>query len=127
MKRFLFLGGLMGALGVAAGAFGAHVLKSRLEPALLAAFHTAARYHLVHALALLLVALLIERSPRRSLSFAGWSFFAGIVLFSGSLYLMAVTSVRALGAITPLGGLAFIAGWIAVAMSARSSNKIASR
>lgn len=106
--------GVAGALGVALGAFGAHGLEGRIDdPHLLEVWETAARYHLVHALALAAVAA-HPRAPAR----AGWAFVLGIVLFSGSLYLMTLTGARWLGAITPLGGLSFIAGWLLLASSA---------
>jgi uncharacterized membrane protein YgdD (TMEM256/DUF423 family) len=104
------LAALNGFIAVAAGAFGAHGLKKRLEPDLLAVFETGARYQMYHALALFAVAWLIARgaTPAR---LAGWLFVAGIVLFSGSLYALALSGVRSLGAVTPLGGLCFLAGW----------------
>jgi uncharacterized membrane protein YgdD (TMEM256/DUF423 family) len=119
MERMFFgLGALSGALAVALGAFAAHGLRSRISAEALAAFETGARYHMYHALALLAVAWAVTRWPSAWASAAGWFFVAGTVLFSGSLYLLAVTGVRALGAITPLGGLAFILGWLALAWSA---------
>lgn len=105
------LAGVMGALGVGLGAFGAHGLRSVVtDPHLLEVWETGARYHLVHALALGLVAA-HPRPPRA----AAAAFFLGIVLFSGSLYTMAITGIRALGAVTPLGGVSFIAGWLVLA------------
>src|SRR5262249_53161176 len=116
MERvFLGLGAISAALAVAMGAFAAHGLRSRLAAEALATFETGARYHMYHALALLAVGWAAGRWPSAWVSAAGWLFVAGTVLFSGSLYLLAVTGVRALGAITPLGGLAFIAGWLALA------------
>jgi uncharacterized membrane protein YgdD (TMEM256/DUF423 family) len=106
--------GIAGAIGVALGAFGAHGLKGRIaDPHLLEVWETGARYHLIHALALCAVAA-HPRQPRE----AGIAFVAGILLFSGSLYLMTLTGVRALGAVTPLGGLCFIAGWAILAWRA---------
>lgn len=123
-RRFLMLGALSAGCAVAAGAFGAHALRARLEPRLLEVFETAARYQMYHALAMIAVALIINAVPRtaRSATIAGWCFVGGTVLFSGSLYAMALTGVRGLGAITPLGGVAFIAGWVvfAVGMTKRS-------
>ena len=113
---FLRLAALFGGTGVALGAFAAHGLRGRLTPERLATFETGARYQLLHALALLAVAALLARLDARApaapwLARAAWSWCAGIVLFSGSLYLLALTGVRWLGAITPLGGVGFIAGW----------------
>ena len=116
MARLFFgLGAVSGALAVALGAFAAHGLRSRISADALAAFETGARYQMYHALALLAVAWALGRWPSAWTSAAGWLFVAGTILFSGSLYLLAVTGVRALGAITPLGGLAFILGWLALA------------
>jgi len=103
---------------VGAGAFGAHGLKRMLSPDLLAVWQTGVLYHLVHALGLLAVALLGARFGSALLSAAGMVMFAGIVLFSGSLYLLAVTGTRWLGAITPLGGVAFLVAWALVAWAA---------
>ena len=103
---------LSGGLGVALGAFGAHGLRARLAPDALATFETGVRYQMYHALALLAVAFVITRWAGSTLPpLAGWLFVAGTVLFSGSLYLLALTGVRWLGAVTPFGGVAFIAGW----------------
>ena len=106
---WLALGGINAFISVAAGAFGAHGLKQRLSSDLLAAFETGARYQMYHALGLLAVAFAVGQG--RSASTAGWAMLAGIVLFSGSLYALALTGIRPLGAITPLGGLCFLAGW----------------
>jgi uncharacterized membrane protein YgdD (TMEM256/DUF423 family) len=114
---WLATGALLGATAVALGAFGAHGLKARVTADLLVVFETAARYHLVHALAIVAVAWAADRFPGSCAAAAGWLFVAGILLFSGSLYLMVLTGARALGAITPLGGLALIAGWIALALA----------
>jgi uncharacterized membrane protein YgdD (TMEM256/DUF423 family) len=110
-QTFLLMGGIAGALGVALGAFGAHGLRGHLTPEMLAVFETGVRYHLYHTLAILLVAALAGRVEGRWLPAAGWCFAAGIVLFSGSLYALSVTGMSALGAVTPLGGVAFILGW----------------
>ena len=119
MARLFFgLGAVSGALAVALGAFAAHGLRSRISADALATFETGARYQMYHALALLAVAWALGRWPSAWTSAAGWLFVAGTVLFSGSLYLLAVTGVRALGAITPLGGLAFTLGWLALACAA---------
>ena len=116
---FLLIGSLLGFLGVAAGAFGAHGLRSRLSADMLAVFETAVRYQMYHVFALLVVAAAIGRlGDARLLSMAGWFFVAGIFLFSGSLYALALTGVSMLGAITPLGGLAFLIGWACLAIFA---------
>ena len=113
MARILLsCGALLGFLSVAAGAFGAHALKSRLDPDMLAIFETAARYQMYHALALLGVGLLYDRLQSPLLAPAGGSFLAGTVIFSGSLYLLTLTGSRWLGAITPIGGVALLAGWL---------------
>jgi len=117
-RTFLSLGALSAALAVAAGAFGAHALKARLPPDLLAIWNTGAHYHLAHALGLVGVAWAASRFPGAAVAWAGWLLLAGTVLFSGSLYALALTGVRALGAITPLGGVAFIAGWLCLAWAA---------
>ena len=117
-RRFFALGSLSALIGVAAGAFGAHALKARLAPELLIAFETGVRYQLVHSLALLAVAWAVVRWPGRATMFAGVLFLAGIVLFSGSLYALALTGSRALGIVTPFGGAAFIAGWACLAWGA---------
>lgn len=114
---FLLLGALSAAISVAAGAFGAHALRARLEPSQLVTFETAARYQMYHALALLLVAALAERAGPRAET-AGWLFVAGTLFFSGSLYALVLTGTRWLGAITPIGGVCFIAGWVLLAWSA---------
>lgn len=103
---------LAGFLGVALGAFASHALRSRLAPEMLAAFETAVRYQMYHAFALLAVAWAWARWPRRVFTVAGCLFVAGILLFSGSLYLLALTGTRELGMITPVGGLAFLGGWL---------------
>jgi uncharacterized membrane protein YgdD (TMEM256/DUF423 family) len=118
-RLFVMLGAASAFLSVAAGAFGAHALRSRLAPELLAVFETAARYQMYHALALLAVGWVAARWPGPLAQWAGWLFLAGTVLFSGSLYALALSGVRWLGAITPLGGAAFLAGWICLALAAR--------
>ena len=118
-NTFLLIGSLAGFLGVAAGAFGAHGLRSRLSTEMLAVFETAVRYQMYHVFALLLTAAIIGRlGDARLLTVAAWSFIAGIVLFSGSLYALALTGTSSLGAITPFGGLAFLIGWAALAIFA---------
>lgn len=115
---FLALGAIAAFIGVALGAFAAHGLKSRLDPAMLATFEIGVRYHMYHALALLGVAWAATRWPGAWVNAAGWLFVAGIVVFSGTLYALALTGTRWLGAITPLGGLALLAGWICLAWAA---------
>lgn len=117
-RLFVVLGAASAFVGVAAGAFGAHALKASLAPDLLAIFDTGARYQLVHALGLLAVAWASARWPRPPTRWAGWCFVAGTVLFSGSLYVLALTGVRAWGAVTPFGGVAFLAGWALLAWGA---------
>lgn len=112
-RIWLGLGAVNGFIAVAAGAFGAHALKARLPADMLAVFETGARYQMYHALALVLVGAL--GLAGRSLDGAGWAFLAGIVLFSGSLYALALSGVRVLGAVTPFGGLAFLVGWALLA------------
>jgi len=114
-RLFAAAGAVSAAIAVAAGAFGAHALKRRLSPDLLAVFETGARYQMYHALALLAVAWALTRWPTPPVRAAGWLFVAGTVCFSGSLYLLSLTGARWLGAVTPLGGLLFIAGWLALA------------
>ncbi len=114
-RLFVMLGALSGAISVAAGAFGAHALRQKVEPRLLDVFETGARYQMYHALALLAVAWAATRWPIPVVHAAGWLFIAGTVLFSGSLYLLSLTGVRWLGAVTPLGGVLFLAGWLSLA------------
>jgi uncharacterized membrane protein YgdD (TMEM256/DUF423 family) len=116
MSLWLAIAAINGGLAVASGAFAAHGLQGRLDAQALQTFETGARYHMYHALALVLAGVLA--SGLRGAHAAGWLFQAGIVLFSGSLYALALTGTRGLGAITPIGGLAFIAGWLWLAWSA---------
>ena len=106
------IGSFLMLLAVALGAFGAHALRQRVPPELLTVFETGVRYHAYHALALFAVAWLAERTGGELVDWAGWAFTLGVVVFSGSLYLLALTGTRWLGAITPLGGTLFIVGWI---------------
>jgi len=110
-RALVAAGAINAAIAVAAGAFAAHALRGKLEPRALEVFETGARYHMYHALAMVLCGLLAATKP-------GWVFQAGIALFSGSLYALALTDVKVLGAITPLGGLAFLVGWGWLAVSA---------
>ena len=107
----MLIGSVAALIGVGFGAFGAHGLRGRLSPDMLAVFETGVRYQMYHAFALLITALALARFDGWLLRAAGWLFTAGIVLFSGSLYALALSGVTVLGAITPLGGLAFLAGW----------------
>lgn len=123
--RFTLIGAIYGALGVALGAFGAHGLHGRLEPRDLEVFETAVRYQLFHAVALIGVGLLCAqlRTTDRATAvgaadLAGWLLTIGVAIFSGSLYLLVATGVRKLGMVTPLGGLALIAGWVSLAVAA---------
>jgi uncharacterized membrane protein YgdD (TMEM256/DUF423 family) len=115
-RVFVLCGALSAFIAVAAGAFGAHALRARLGPDLLAVFETAARYQMYHALALIAVAWTASRWAAPQIRAAGWLFVAGTILFSGSLYLLALTGVRGLGAVTPFGGLCFLAGWLLLAV-----------
>jgi uncharacterized membrane protein YgdD (TMEM256/DUF423 family) len=118
-RLFFALGALSGAMSVALGAFGAHGLRARLAADLLTTFETGVRYQMYHALALLAVAWAVNRWMGSGLPVAaGWLFVAGTVFFSFSLYLLALTGQRWLGAITPLGGVACVAGWICLALAA---------
>jgi uncharacterized membrane protein YgdD (TMEM256/DUF423 family) len=117
-KTFLLLGAVAAFLAVVLGAFGAHALRARLSPEMLAVFQTGVQYHIYHALALILVSAIMGRMSGWLIQTAGWCFVAGIVLFSGSLYLLAATGVTILGAITPIGGLAFLIGWACLAFAA---------
>jgi uncharacterized membrane protein YgdD (TMEM256/DUF423 family) len=119
MKRsamhLMVIGSVCAFLSVAAGAFGAHALKSVLDPGRLAVYETAARYQMYHALALVLVGWQLHQTPDARLIRVGWLFCLGIILFSGSLYVVAALGVHWAGAITPLGGLAFLSGWALLA------------
>jgi uncharacterized membrane protein YgdD (TMEM256/DUF423 family) len=112
------LGSLSAFLAVLAGAFAAHGLRERLEPSRLEAFETAARYEMYHALGLVAVGLWVRYSPSAFASLAGWAFAVGTVLFSGSLYLLAVNSWHWLGPVTPFGGVCFLLGWLSLALAA---------
>jgi uncharacterized membrane protein YgdD (TMEM256/DUF423 family) len=118
MRTFFVIGAILGAVGVAAGAFGAHGLRASVSPEMLAVFETGVRYHLFHALALLAVAWASTRWASAAIRVAGWLFVVGILVFSGSLYVLTLTGIRAFGAITPFGGVAFIAGWFLLAWGA---------
>ncbi len=116
---FVFLGGVNGFLAVALGAFGAHGLKARVGPEMLEVYQTGVQYHTTHALALIAVGIAAHWAPdSRYLKGAGWLFLVGIILFSGSLYLLSVTGDRWLGTITPVGGGFFLIGWLALSIAA---------
>ncbi len=118
-RTFFIIAGLLGALSVALGAFGAHALEARISADLLQTYETAVRYQFFHVIALFFAAIAIGRYPSNNMgTIAGWLFILGIVLFSGSLYVLIASGQRWLGAVTPLGGVAFIAGWICLALAA---------
>ncbi|MEW6060504.1 MAG: DUF423 domain-containing protein [Bacteroidota bacterium] len=116
-KIFLSTAAVLGFTGVALGAFGAHGLTSVLSPEALSVFDTAVRYHMYHALSLFVVGILLHFNNQRFLLFAGWSFIVGVILFSGSLYVMTIGNIRGVGVITPLGGIGFLAGWLFLLLS----------
>ncbi len=116
-RTFLLLGAVAGFIGVGLGAFGAHGLRTRLSAEMLAVFETGVRYQMYHALAILIVALAAARLDGWLIRTAGWLFTVGIVLFSGSLYALALSGSTILGAVTPIGGLAFLAGWACLAIA----------
>lgn len=121
-RIFIAAAGVFGGLSVVGGAFASHALKDRLTDRALAIFETGARYQMYHALALLLVALLLSRAQESQVFFAvaGWAFIAGNIIFSGSLYTLSLTNIKWLGAITPLGGVSYILGWGCLAVAAWS-------
>ena len=124
MKMFMLAGSISAALAVAFGAFGAHALKARVEPAMLEVYQTAVQYHFYHALGLFAVAMVAAHLPSGAtgaVKWAGLSMIAGTVIFSGSLYVMSLTGQRWLGAITPVGGLAFISAWVLLAVAVARS------
>ncbi|PWT96485.1 MAG: DUF423 domain-containing protein [Bacteroidetes bacterium] len=127
-RRFLQIGTISGALAVIIGAFGAHTLKPMMSPDTINTFETGVRYQFYHTFALLLAAILYRRSPFKSLEWAGIFFISGIILFSGSLYALSILDISGavglggIGAITPLGGACFIAGWISLFMGVRKSS-----
>lgn len=120
MKFWIAMGSINMALAIALGAFGAHGLRGKISEKMLENWHTATQYHLIHAVALLFIGLLIAQlsTQTSTLSISGWLIFVGILLFSGSLYLMAFTNITKLGAITPIGGLSFIIAWLMIAFTA---------
>ncbi|MBS1812152.1 MAG: DUF423 domain-containing protein [Acidobacteria bacterium] len=123
MERvFFLLGALSSCLGVAAGAFGAHALKTRLSADMLATFEVGVRYQMYHAFGLIAVAWVLTKWPSSLATLSGWCFLIGTVLFSGSLYLLTLSGVRWLGAITPLGGVAFLVGWLCLGIGVWKAN-----
>jgi uncharacterized membrane protein YgdD (TMEM256/DUF423 family) len=120
-QLFITLGAILAGLSVAAGAFATHALKATLSARAIEIFETAARYQMYHAIALLIVALLLSRTDSPTiLIFTGWAFIVGVAIFSGSLYALSLTDIKILGAITPLGGAAFIVGWLCLAYAGLS-------
>ena len=117
-RLFIFLGALGGFLGVALGAFGAHVLRDRLAPGMAQVWETGVHYQLIHALALVVVGLAFSRLSQALLKPAGWAFAIGILFFSGSLYALALTARPIFGPITPIGGVSFLVGWALLAIAA---------
>lgn len=117
-RTFVLIGALAGFIGVALGAFGAHGLKTRVSPDMLAVFETGVRYQMYHAIALLLLGALAPMLSPRLATIAGWGFIVGILVFSGSLYALVLSDIRILGAITPIGGVAFLIGWACLAYAA---------
>jgi uncharacterized membrane protein YgdD (TMEM256/DUF423 family) len=117
-RTWIVLGALLAAVAVAAGAFGAHGLKDRLSAEDLDTYQTAARYHMYHAIGLILAGFCAQRFGGGLVNAAGWLFVAGIVLFAGALYVLALSGVKVLGAVAPVGGAAFIGGWICLALAA---------
>jgi uncharacterized membrane protein YgdD (TMEM256/DUF423 family) len=122
LKTFIILGSVNAFLSVALGAFGAHGLKSKISSDMLAVYQTGVQYHMIHSIGLILIAILSEKLlPSYLVTWSGWSLFIGIILFSGSLYALSISGIRVLGAITPLGGLAFLLGWTLLATAAFKS------
>ncbi|TGK61975.1 DUF423 domain-containing protein [Leptospira wolffii] len=119
----LLISGILGFLGVALGAFGAHGLKSIITPDLLLIYETGSRYHLIHSVVLFVIALSDKWGESKSLRVGFWGIFIGILIFSGSLYVLTITGLRILGAVTPIGGVSFLVGWLAIAYSAFSFRK----
>lgn len=117
-KWLLVLGALMGFISVAAGAFGAHALKQKLDQEMLAIFEVGSRYQMYHALAMCVAAWASTVTPGIWAPLSGWLFFAGALIFSGSLYALSLTGIRLLGAITPIGGVILLIGWLCLAMAA---------
>ncbi len=122
-RRLLATGAALAGLAVAAGAFGAHGLRDHLEPASLEAFRTAASYQLVHGVAIVVISGAMSHFDRRRMTVAGWLLVIGVVLFSGSLYVLSLSGTRGFGLVTPLGGVTLLAGWCALAFAAVHSGR----
>lgn len=118
LKLFVVLGSINAFLAVALGAFGAHGLKNKLTADMLSIYETGVQYHMYHALGLVLVGILAHWAAPGTLNWAGWLMFFGIIFFSGSLYILSMTGIKILGAITPIGGVLFLISWIMVAYAA---------
>ncbi len=117
-KLFVSLGSICALLAVALGAFGAHALKEQLSPDMLANYKTGVQYHFYHALGLLAIGIIATHMPESNLlRWSGWLMFAGIIIFSGTLYILSITGIKWLGAITPIGGTAFIIAWLLLAIA----------
>ncbi|KPV56088.1 membrane protein [Paenibacillus sp. A3] len=120
-RTFVALGGICAFLSVALGAFGAHALKGKLAADMLANFQTGVQYQMMHSLGLIAIGLAASLLPASGhLRRAGWSMFVGIVVFSGSLYVLSITGIKQLGAITPIGGVAFLFGWLSLVLALRA-------
>lgn len=119
MKLFIIIGAISAGLSVALGAFGAHILEAKLEPKYLDTWGKAVTYQMLHSVGLLIVGILLGKLPANAfLTWSGWLMFIGTLLFSGSLYVLSVTQISVLGAITPLGGVSFIAAWVLIVIAA---------
>ncbi|OIJ21832.1 hypothetical protein BKP45_03815 [Anaerobacillus alkalidiazotrophicus] len=122
LKLFLLIGSINMAIAVGLGAFGAHGLQPKLTEKMFNIYQTGVQYHMIHAVAIILVAIISDRlGDPTILSWAGWSFVLGVIFFSGSLYVLSISGVKILGAITPIGGILFIVGWMLLAFSAAKS------
>jgi len=123
MRLFVISASISGALAVLLGAFGAHALKNMISAEMLEVYKTGVQYHFYHTFALLFVGLIGYFQQSKTLKWSGWLFSAGIFLFSGSLYLLAVTGLKIIGIITPFGGLCFVAGWVCLGLHASKNFK----
>ncbi|WCF06936.1 DUF423 domain-containing protein [Paenibacillus thiaminolyticus] len=120
LRRYAMIGSLNMLLSVALGAFGAHIMQARLTPERMATYETAVQYHMAHALGLILIAILADKLPdQKKVQWSARLLFTGMIIFSGSLYLLCFTGFSMLGAITPIGGVAFLIGWLMLALAAR--------